>query len=130
MVTGGTGFLGRRVVQELLDRHHRVRCLVHVPGRERIFDHRTVEVHYGNILEPRSLAQAFYNVESVVHLAGIIRSSRRVTFDLTNRLGTVNVLEAAKEARVREFHHVSAAGAANNPIYPFHYSKWQAEQAG
>ena len=128
LVTGATGFLGRRVVQELLDRHHEVRCLVHVPGRERIFDHRAVEVHYGNILDPSSLAPAFYNVEAVVHLVAIIRPTRRLTFDLVNRQGTVNVVAAAKDAKVREFHHVSAVGAANDPSYPYHYSKWQAEQ--
>ncbi len=128
LVTGATGFLGRRVVQELLDRHHQVRCLVHVPGRERIFDHRSVEVHYGNVLDPASLAVALYNVEAVVHLVAIIRPTHRMSFDLVNRQGTANVVAAAKEARVREFHHVSAVGAANDPTYPYHYSKWQSEQ--
>ena len=128
LVTGATGFLGRRVVHELLDRRHQVRCLVNVPGRERIFDHRSVDVHYGDILDPDSLAAAFSDVEAVVHLVAIIRPTRRLTFDLVNRQGTANVVAAAKEARVREFHHVSAVGAANDPSYPYHFSKWQAEQ--
>ena len=128
MVTGATGFLGRRVVRELLERHHRVRCLVHVPGRERIFDHRDVEVHYGNVLDNDSLSQAMYDVESVVHLVAIIREGRRATFDLVNRQGAANVVAAAKAAGVREFQHVSAIGAANDSAYPYLYSKWQAEQ--
>ena len=128
MVTGATGFLGRRVVRELLERHHRVRCLVHVPGRERIFDHRDVEVHYGNVLDNDPLSQAMYDVESVVHLVAIIREGRRATFDLVNRQGAANVVAAAKAAGVREFQHVSAIGAANDSAYPYLYSKWQAEQ--
>ena len=128
MVTGATGFLGRRVVRELLERHHRVRCLVHVPGRERIFDHREVEVHYGNVLDSDSLAQALYDVEAVVHLVAIIREGRRATFGLVNRQGTANMVASAKAAGVREFQHVSAIGAANDPAYPYLYSKWQAER--
>ena len=128
LVTGATGFLGRRVVQELLGRRHEVRCLVHVPGRERLFDHRLVEVHYGNVLEPESLAAAFYDVEAVVHLVAIIRPTRRLTFDLVNRLGTANVVAAARDAGVRDFQHVSAIGAGSDRSYPFLFSKWQAER--
>ncbi len=128
LVTGATGFLGRRVVRKLLERHHRVRCLVHVPGRERIFDHRTVEVHYGDISDSESLSQALYDVEAVVHLVAIIREGRRATFDRINRQGTSNLLAVAKAAGVREFQHVSAIGAANDRSYPYLYSKWQAER--
>lgn len=128
LVTGATGFLGRRVVRELLSRHHQVRCLVHVPGRERIFSHREVEVHYGSVLDPASLASVFYDVEAVVHLVGVIRRRTRDTFDSVHRQGTANVLAAAKEAGVRQFQHVSVNGAANDRSYPYLYTKWQGEQ--
>ena len=128
VVTGATGFLGRRVVRELLARRHQVRCLVHVPGRERIFDHREVEVHYGNVLDSGSLTAAFYNAEAVVHLVAIIRPTRRLTFDLVNRQGTANVAAAAREAGARQFQYVSALGAANDQSYSYFYSKWRAEQ--
>ena len=128
MVTGATGFLGRRVVRELLARRHQVRCLIHVPGRERLFNHHEVELHYGNVLDTDSLAAAFYNVEAVVHLVAIIRPTRRLTFDLVNRQGTANVLAAAREAGARQFQHISALGAANDQSYAYLHSKWQAEQ--
>ena len=128
VVTGATGFLGRRVVRELVDRRHQVRCLVHVPGRERIFDHREVEVHYGNVLDSGSLTAAFYNAEAVVHLVAIIRPTRRLTFDLVNRQGAANVAAAAREAGSRQFQYVSALGAASDQSYSYFYSKWQAEQ--
>ena len=127
LVTGATGFLGRRVVPELLAHRHQVRCLVRSPGTERVFDHRDVEVQYGSILNPDSLKQAFYNVQSVVHLVGIIRTGRGATFDGVHRQGTANVLEAAKEASAREFIHVSAMGATANPQYPYLHSKRQGE---
>ncbi len=127
LVTGATGFLGRRVVPELLARRHQVRCLVHSPGRERLFDHREVEVHYGSVLNPDSLGPAMLGVQSVVHLVGIIRTGRGASFDRVHRQGTANVAEAAKEAGGREIIYVSAMGATANPKYPYLHSKRQAE---
>ena len=128
LVTGATGFLGRRVVRELLERRHQVRCLVHTPGSERIFSHRAVEVQYGSVRDPAALSSAFYDVEAVVHLVGIIRRRRRDSFEDIHREGTANVLAAAKEAGARHFLHVSVIGAANDRSYPYLYTKWLGEQ--
>ena len=127
LVTGATGFLGRRVVPELLARRHQVRCLVHSPGRERLFDHREVEIHYGSVLNPESLGPAMHGVRSVVHLVGIIRTGRGSSFDRVHRQGTAIVAEAAKEAGAREIIYVSAMGATSDPKYPYLHSKRQAE---
>ena len=128
LVTGATGFLGQRVVRELLSRRHQVRCLIHSPGKERAFDHRAVESHYGSVLSPDALKQAFHGVQSAVHLVGIIRAGRGATFDGVHRQGTANVAAAAKDAGTRELIYVSALGATSDPSYPYLYSKHQAEQ--
>ena len=128
LVTGATGFLGRCVVPELQEHRHQVRCLVRTPGRERIFAPRSVDIHYGNILEPEALSGAFNDVEAVVHLVGIIRRGKGLTYDQVNRHGVANVIAAAKERRVKHFIYVSAIGASSDRSYPYLYSKWQAEQ--
>ena len=128
LVTGATGFLGRRVVRELLKRGHEVRCLVHTPGRERMFPHRDIEVQYGSIGDPTALKSAFYDAESVIHLVGVIRPTRRNSFDTVHREGTANVLAAAKQAGANHFLHVSVIGAANDQTYPYLYTKWLGEQ--
>ena len=102
-------------------------CLIHSPGKERIFDHRTVEVHYGSVTDPDALRQAFHDVQAVVHLVGIIRSRGRNTFDFIHRQGTANVIAASQEAGVREVIYVSAMGAMQDPSYAYFYSKRQAE---
>ena len=127
LVTGATGFLGQRVVPELLARRHEVRCLVHSPGKERVFQQLEVDVHYGSILNPESLGQAMNGVQAVVHLVGIIRPGRGASFDLVHRQGTANVVEAARESGVREIIHLSALGATGDPGYPYLYSKYQGE---
>ena len=127
LVTGATGFLGRRVVAELVAQHHQVRCLVHSPGKERLLGVRDVDIHYGSILDAESLRQAMYDVQSVVHLVGIIRTRRGVTFDRMHREGAANVAQAASAGGAREIIHVSALGATSNPSYPYLFSKHQGE---
>ena len=129
LVTGATGFLGRRVVPELLARHHEVRCLVHTPGSERLLDQGGIDIHYGSITDRESLNHAMHGVQSVVNLVGIIRPRRGVSFDQMHRSGTANVVEAAKEAGAREIVQVSAMGATTDPKYPYLSTKRLGELA-
>jgi uncharacterized protein YbjT (DUF2867 family) len=69
------------------------------------------------------------DVDTVVHLVGIIREKRNQSFDIVNRQGTEMVARAAKDAGVKRFVYVSAIGAHDNSDYPYLYSKWQGEQA-
>lgn len=129
LVTGATGFLGRKVVEQLLNHHLAVRCLVHTPGGERVFGQRAVDVYYGSVLDPDALTLACQGVESIVSLVAIIRQTRRATFDQVNRQGVANLVAAAREAGgVKHLVHVSAIGAADNTGYPYLHSKWQGEQ--
>ena len=128
MVTGATGFLGRRVVQTLLDRGKDVRCLVRSPGAEAMFDQDRVDVHYGSVTDPASLRAAFYDLDEVVHLVAVIRERGGATFFRINVEGTRNVLRAAADAGVQRFVHLSAIGAQENPGMRYLYSKWLAEQ--
>ena len=120
--------LGRRVVQELLDHHYQVRCLVRTPGRERMFPDRLVDVHYGSVLDPDALAAASYDLEAVIHLVGSIRQRKGATFDQINRQGTAKVAAAAKAGGAKHFLHVSAIGATDNRSFPYLYSKWRGER--
>ena len=81
LVTGATGFLGRRVVSELQARHHSVRCLVHNPGGERVFPSLTPDVYYGNVSDPVALEVAALVVEVGIHPCAITRQRQRATFD-------------------------------------------------
>ena len=130
LVTGATGFLGRRVVQKLLEHSYQVRCLVHSPGRERIFPTGSVDVYYGDIGDADALTSACQGVEQVIHLVAVIREGRGATFDSVNRAGVENMVAAAKAGgSVRQFVQVSAVGAASNPDFPYLFSKWQGERA-
>ena len=128
LVTGATGFLGRRVVRQLQEHGHDVRCLVHTPGLERMFPERTVDVHYGSVLDADVLSELFYDVGAVIHLVSTIGQFRGVTFDQVNRQGVANVVASAVANRVKHFIQVSVIGATNDPAYAYFYSKWRGER--
>ena len=129
LVTGATGFLGRRVVGELMRRHYPVRCLVHSPGSERVFPDSSVDVHYGSVLDTTALTVACQGVETIIHLVAVIRERRNSTFDQINRQGVANLVAAAKDAGgVKRLVHISAIGAGEDRSYPYLYSKWQGER--
>ena len=130
LVTGSTGFLGRRLVHKLIEHNYQVRCLVRTPGRERIFERGSVDVYYGDLDNADALASACQGVDQVIHLVAVIRESGSATYDAINHLGVEQVLEAAKGAgSVSQFVHISAVGAVNDPSLPYLRSKWQGEQA-
>ena len=128
LVTGATGFLGRRVVRQLLEHHLPVRCLVHRVGSERIFDGQPLEVYYGGVHDPNALDEAMQGADAVIHLVAIIRQRGRETFDSVNRLGVANVADAAQRNGVKHFIHVSANGATEDSKYKYLHSKFLGEQ--
>ena len=74
------------------------------------------------------MKNAFYDIDAVVHLVGIIRTKNGDSFEDVHRVGTANVLAAAKEMGARHFVHVSAIGSADDKSYPYFYTKWLGEQ--
>ena len=128
LVTGATGFVGRRVVAALAAEGRAVRALVHSASHAHALpDHEggTVE---GDVLSPATLEKACEGVDAVIHLVAVIRESGRATYQDVNHQGTRNILEAAKAAGVGRFVQASTIGAASDPGIPYLYSRWMAEQ--
>jgi len=69
LVTGATGYIASRLIPKLLDREYRVRCLVRQSLR---LQDRTwfpyVEVVYGDVMEPSTLAPALEGVHTAYYL--------------------------------------------------------------
>ncbi len=127
LVTGGTGFIGRRLVARLAEGGQPVRVLAR--GLRKTQLPQGVEMVQGNLATGQSLEEAMAGVQRVVHLVAIIRETRGQTFAGVIRQGTQNVVAAARAAGVRKFVHQSAIGARDDPFFRYHKAKWDAEQA-
>jgi dTDP-L-rhamnose 4-epimerase len=111
LITGGAGFIGSHVADELLRRGHRVRALdnldeqVH-PARQRPdYLDPAVDLHVGDVRDPQAVACAIEGVDAVIHLAakvGVGQSMYEVsTYVGVNDLGTAVLLESLIGSRVR-----------------------------
>jgi dihydroflavonol-4-reductase len=106
LVTGGSGFIGRYLVEALAARGDSVRVLDLSPPEAGA---NGVEYMHGSVSDRSACEAAVEGVDVVYHLAGIAHLWRRdkEDFDRINRRGTETMLEAAATARVGRFIHCS-----------------------
>jgi UDP-glucose 4-epimerase len=147
LVTGGAGFIGSHLVEELLRRGRRVRVLDNLSTGHRrhlaaVRDR--VELVEGDILDRARTREAMTGVERVFHQAALRSVPRSVDDpESTNRVnveGTLNVLMAAREAGVRRLVYASSSSVYGNdqplplsesqsprPVSPYAVSKLTGE---
>ncbi len=76
-----------------------------------------LEVHFGDVTDPPSLARAFQGVDVVFHLAGVRRAPSRQLFFKVNAEGTRNVCEAMLQSGARRLVFCGSL-AASGPSSP------------
>src|SRR5205807_1682580 len=76
LVTGGTGFIGPKVVHELRAQEREVRCLVRDPKRAPQLAAWGCELVQGDVTDPASLRAAASGCDAVVHLVAILTGAR------------------------------------------------------
>jgi nucleoside-diphosphate-sugar epimerase len=107
LVTGATGFLGRRITARLLSAGYELTALV-LPS-ERLDDRGRMRVVHGDIVRPETLNGHFHGHHAVVHLAGAVGYGQNFERCYAlNRDGTANVAAAAAAAGARRFLHMSS----------------------
>ena len=126
LVTGGAGFIGSNLVDELLRREHRVRVLDNLStGRpENLAAVRErIDFFNADICDLETIRPCFAGVDYVIHLAALPSVPRSVADPLSankvNIEGTLSVLLAARDANVkRVVFAASSAAYGDNPILP------------
>ncbi|MGZ6218998.1 MAG: NAD-dependent epimerase/dehydratase family protein [Syntrophales bacterium] len=148
LVTGGAGFLGCHLVEQLVADNHTVRVL-EKPGV--VTSHLPIdkiEIVFGDLRDERAVKEAAVGCDLVLHLAANPNLWTRDPheFEEVNHQGTRRVLAAARDAGARRVVHVSTesilspigyTGIINEKtrvtlddmIGPYCRSKWLAEQA-
>lgn len=99
LLTGATGYVGGRLVGELLGRGHVLRCLARNPDYLRPRVPPGVEVVAGDLLDPRTLGPALEGCEAAFYLAHAMGSRER--FEDLERRSATHFAEKARAAGLR-----------------------------
>lgn len=112
LVTGGAGFIGSHVVQELLNNSYSVRVLDNLSTGRIDNLHSDAEFINGDIRDLDTVSKSLIGVDSIVHLAAAIGNVKSIKNPINdccnNTIGTVNLLEAAKD-KISHFIYSSSA---------------------
>jgi 2-alkyl-3-oxoalkanoate reductase len=108
LVTGATGFIGKRLVAELRQQDNGVRALVRHKSRARDLAEQDVDLFTGDITDSASLAAAVDGASHVFHCAAILGDDPNPDIKRVNVEGTRALLEACAGARVRRFVYISS----------------------
>ena len=115
VVVGGSGFVGRYLVQELARTGVRLRVVVRSVERAAFLKPLgrlgQIEIVAGDVRRPATLAAAFHHADAGVNLVGILDERGGQKFVATQEAGAAAVAQAAAAAGVTSFVQVSAIGA-------------------
>ncbi len=126
-ITGGTGFVGRRLVGRLRAENKDVRVLVHRAKLDYLIN-LGAEVVKGDILDSAGLDDAMSGCDTVIHMVGVWRANMK-TYRRLHIEGAKNVLKAAKAAGIKRFIYISAMGVSLNIATGFYLTKAESEVA-
>ena len=121
-VTGGTGFVGSRLLAALRAGGHDVRALTRRPQSEMA----GLSWITGSLEDRDSLRQLAEGADAVIHVAGVINADE-AGFEAGNVQGTAAVLAAAEAAKVPRFVHVSSLAAREPELSCYGASKARSE---
>ena len=109
LVTGATGFVGSHIAERLVKEGEEVVALVRRTSNTKFLSSIGVKFAYGDINDLESVKKAMSGIEIVYHSAALAdewisaKEARRVNVE-----GTRNLLDAAKEAKVKRFVFISS----------------------
>ena len=106
LVTGGGGFLGQYIIEELISEGHQVCSFSRnsYPELEKL----GVEQRSGNLLDSESIFNALEGIEGIFHVAGKVAMwGKWEDFYQNNTIGTKNLIEAAKKRKIKRFVYTS-----------------------
>ncbi len=116
LVTGATGFLGRRTAEMLIDQGFTVRALVRTPPKAGTLANLGVEISQGDVTDPDSLKPAFQGIDYVIHAAadtsGTEKGARQVTIE-----GTRNILDLCASRQVKKLVYISSCSVYGSADY-------------
>jgi uncharacterized protein YbjT (DUF2867 family) len=110
LLTGGSGYVGGRLIPLLEKQDVRLRCLARNPEKMRARVLPGTELVQGDVLDPASLDRAMHGVHTAYYLVHLMSGSK--DFEKEDRQAATNFAQAAKNAEVRRIIYLGGLGDA------------------
>jgi nucleoside-diphosphate-sugar epimerase len=111
LITGGTGFIGRTLVRQLVSSGHEVRLLLRPSMRTpNVPMGVAVEVAVTSLNDERGLRAAMRGVDVIYHLAGGEKQGARTNLEAIDINGTRTLLKAAANTRIQRIFYIRDCG--------------------
>ena len=127
-ITGGTGFIGRHLARDLIERGHEVIVISrgqYSRSTRSIQGARFVQL---NINETDRLREVFQGCDAVAHCAGTSVEDSKQTFQQLHVEGTRSAVKAAEASGVKKFVLLSYLNVRPNVRSAYHTTKWEGEE--
>ncbi len=132
-VFGGTGFLGRALIQRLAEQGYSVRVPSRRPQAQMPWSMMGLPDQISPVLcnprQDQSVAEAIQGSDIVINLIGILAEKGSYTFQNTHVETAARLARLAREAGVKKFIHISALGASLQSKSRYARSKAIGEEA-
>lgn len=123
-VTGGTGFVGRTLIERAARKHMALRAL----ARRKQEPAPGVEWIQGDLSDREALRRLVRGAEAVIHVAGVVSAPDAQGFEEGNVAGTMNLVQAAVAEGVPRFIFVSSLAAREPGLSDYGASKARSEK--
>ncbi|MFW9842868.1 MAG: SDR family oxidoreductase [Candidatus Thorarchaeota archaeon] len=117
LVLGATGYIGSRLVPRLINKGHRVRCLVRNIDRARKAGLEGADLIEGDALRPETLACAFNDIYAVYYLIHSMGAGEEA-FEQLDLQAARNTADAARRAGVRRIIYLGGLGKKGSEQSP------------
>jgi NADH dehydrogenase len=132
LITGSTGFVGRYIVEHLLNEGYQMASPVRNADKLKSLYGEKVKAYKVNFEDASSIRYAFedFKPDYLIHLIGILyqEPSKGITFYKVHYLYSKNLYQTAKEYGVKKVLHMSALGTHPDAPSSYHKTKYMAEQ--
>ena len=114
VITGANGFVGSHLVDLLLEKKYKVRCLIRKTSNMRWLEGKDIEILNTGLFDKEGLRKAFKDTEYIFHVAGVVKSKKPEGYFKGNVDTTRNLLDTALEFKdsIKRFLIVSSLTAA------------------
>jgi len=113
LLTGGSGYVGGRLIPLLEQQPVVLRCLARNPDKLRSFVKEPTQIVRGDVLDASSLDEALQGVHTAYYLVHLMSGSK--DFEKEDRLAATNFAQAAKKAGVRRLIYLGGLGDDADP---------------